>query len=183
MLKRILLCLVLLNVIVLIGYGIVSYSNSRAEERARKAEIAKVGKGIEKENIMSKQEYVSIQEKIEASIKSGTISDTDLDWAIALMHNRPNRFAHSIVMNLFLKLKQIPSTQRDRIYNATIECLNSKDKDDKYKLNQLYASNVLKSLKDKRAIPQLLPLLSDPQPKVKLRAQEALLAMGYAEKR
>lgn len=138
--------------------------------------IHRGGSSLEKQGIMSQNDYVELREIKTTTKASGKISDADLDWAIQLLH-KPSTHPEIKDMNvltLFLMVKVISPPQENKIFTAATSVLADHAPTDTYQFRPQAAANVLGHLKDKRAVAYLRPLLASPNSDVRERAQAAL---------
>lgn len=124
--------------------------------------------------VMNAQDFVKWEYITDAVVKTGKISESDLDWMLHIMHNPQTatndpQLVHGNVLGTLTHLRYIPKSQEEKIY-AVAPPLLSSDK----KLDKLYSAKILASLHDKRAIPYLKPLLRDPDPDVQLQTRRVL---------
>lgn len=124
--------------------------------------------------VMSAPDFVHWQYLTDAVVKTGTISDSDLDWMLHIMDNPQTatndpQIVHGDVLGTLTHLNQIPKSQEEKIYTAAFPLLSS-DK----KLDKLYSEKIFAKLQDKRVIPYLKPLLKDPDPDVQLQTRRVL---------
>ena len=137
-----------------------------------------LAKKLEASGIMNAQDFVKWEDITANVVKSGIISNDDLNWMLALMQkpqsptNDP-QLVHGDVLGTLTHLKQIPEAQKEKIYNAALPLLSS-DK----KMDKMYAAKILRKLNDKKAIPYIKPLLSDPDPDVQQQARRVLKDLG-----
>lgn len=134
----------------------------------------KLSQELEASGVMNAQDFVRWQYITDDVVKTGTISDSDLNWMLRIMRNPQTamndpQIVHGDVLGTLTHLRQIPAAQEEKIYSATLPLLSS-DK----KLDKLYAAKMMRKLNDKRAVPYLKPLLNDPDPDVQLLAHRAL---------
>ncbi len=128
----------------------------------------------------SYMENMRIEQGIQAT---GSISDTDLSTMLAMMDTSQSTdpaLVHSRVLYTLHFLKTIPAHQSQKIYDATVPLLSGNPKQ-VATLDKTAAAIMMGTLKDKRAIPYLLPLLGDQDFNVRRDAQNALKAIGYSK--
>lgn len=124
----------------------------------------------------------AIRDKVTAS---HSISDEDLNWVLDKLkaNSAPGKLQALARADLLepisaLEGASVPASQKDRIFKAVVPML-SKDPPFDGLLDKTRASNVMRSINDKRAIPYLVPLLSSPDEQVREHAQHALTVIGY----
>jgi hypothetical protein len=150
-------------------------------EAQRRAELQQEGAGIAARGLMSADDWVTLRQIDDRVYKTRTISDGDLDWILKRMQRPPLDTADPNnapmmrrgALEYVLLLKNIPATQEDRIYIATAPLLSSGNL-----LDKLEGIRVMTVLRDKRAIPQVVKLLSDPDKRVRNHAKELLRIIG-----
>jgi HEAT repeat protein len=136
-----------------------------------------------KMGIMSKNDYLRLAQLQDKANAQGRLSDQEIAWAAALMKapSQAPPLAHLPILALFASLKQITPKQEETIFQATLPSLASNDmgKDDLY-MEANAALDLMEKLKDHRAIPYLLPLLKNPNAKVRAKAKRVLAELGYS---
>lgn len=171
----------ILLVILITAIGITSYfvvkRNQASDLLQHRTELSSK---LASAGVMDAPDFVKWQYLTDNVVRTGTISDGDLDWMLHIMDNPQTatndpQIVHGNVLGTLTHLKQIPKSQEDKIYNAAIPLLSS-DK----KLDKLYSAKILGKLQDKRAIPHLKPLLKDSDPDVQLLTRRALKKLGYS---
>lgn len=141
----------------------------------------------ERMGIMRVSDKLKIDEIVAEVQKTGSISDGDLNWTLAMLgknnsSGQPQEIARASILAPLEALKSIPSSQKDRIYQAAVPMLGNNPAYNN-ELDKIRASAVMGTLRDKRAIPYLVPLLDakeiDQNGQLNLHAQAALEAIGY----
>lgn len=138
----------------------------------------------EAEGILPATEHMhifAIRDKVTAS---HSISDEDLNWVLDKLktNSAPGKLQALARADLLepisgLEGASVPSSQKDRIFKAVVPMLSNDPSFDE--LDKTRASNVMRSINDKRAIPYLVPLLSNSDEQVREHAQHALAVIGY----
>ena len=182
-LKTLLTVFLLLNVVALSTYCYFFLAGRHAEQQAKLSDEEKYAATYEDAGVVSKADYIKIDE-IGARVKVGhSISDADFDWLLELFYKppfkdepwaAPNKHVWTLAPMLDAKLTP---AQKEKLYKAALSLLSSTDKTADH-LDKVYGCNAMKKLRDKRAVSAILPLLSDPRPIVKQRAQQALDAIN-----
>lgn len=182
--KRLIRILLIINVVVLLGYFtkllVAKHNNSILQKQL----LLSVAHGEEASGVMTQQNYLRLTNISQNIEKTGRISDRELDWCIALMQSPMRQTGYNApllrvkVVYPLLQLKYLSSEQKEKLYQAIVPMFNTTN-DTQKGLDRLYATAMVAKLEDKRAIPYLLPLLNDPRPKVRQKAQKALNALGY----
>ena len=137
-----------------------------------------LAKKLEASGVMNSQDFLKWEDITNNVVKTGIISNDDLNWMLTLMQkpqsptNDP-QLVHGDVLGTLTHLKQIPEAQKEKIYNAALPLLSS-DK----KMDKMYAAKILRKLNDKKAVPYIKPLLSDPDPDVQQQARRVLKDLG-----
>lgn len=164
-----------LLITLIIAIGVISYfvvkqkqANSLLQER-----ILLSNKVVDS-GVMNAQDFVKWEYITDDVVKTGEISDSNLDWVLHIMHNPQTatndpQLVHGNVLGTLTHLKHIPKSQEEKIYTAALPLLSS-DK----KLDKLYSAKTLAKLQDKRAIPYLKPLLKDPDSDIQLQTRRVL---------
>lgn len=120
-----------------------------------------------------------IQDK---SFKTHTITDEDLSWLLAGLkaNSLPGdrkELARVRLLDPLHPLINIPPAQREKIFEAVLPMLGA-DPAFADPLDKSQASNIMRLLNDKRAVPYLMPLLTYPNEQVREHAQDALDAIN-----
>ncbi len=156
------------------------------DNRELKASQLKIAQFDARNHIISVKDDLKIEAIIDETLKSGGMSDSDLNWLLdSLKKNNgaglSQGLARSTILDPLEQLKIIPPAQEEKIYQAVIPMLGN---DPAYNNvhDKIRASAVMRVLKDNRAIPYLLPLLNAPDTtdgQLRVHAQAALDAIGY----
>lgn len=104
--------------------------------------------------------------------REGVLPDGDVDWVIGLLTTRDTRqpeLLHYDALDTLRGIPRVSPAQADSIHNAVVPLLSSR-----LPLDRNGAVEVLGALKDKKAIPKILPLLHDPDPNIREHTREAL---------
>ncbi len=124
----------------------------------------------------------AIRDKVTAS---HSISDEDLNWVLDKLktNSAPGKLqalARADLMEPIDALEggSVPPNQKDKIFKAVVPMLSNAPPFDGL-FDKTNASNVMRIINDKRAIPYLVPLLSNPDEQVREHAQHALTVIGY----
>lgn len=164
------LILIALIIAVIVSYFVVKQkrANDLFQERT------KLANKLAESGVINAQDFVKWEFITDGVVKTGAISDNDLDWMLSIMHNPQTatndpQIVHGDVLGTLMHLKQMTEEQRNKIYVAALPLLSSGKK-----LDKLYAARMMRKLGDKRAIPYLEPLLKDPDPDVQRLAHRAL---------
>jgi hypothetical protein len=143
--------------------------------------------GFEQCKIMSANDYVRLSDLGDKVKQSHSISNGDLDWSLSLLNSRSDApsIVHAKVFAVYLLLQNIPDVQERQIFDATenvIKHLPANDANSRY-LDQKYCCAVFGILKDKRATPDVLPLINSENNHVRSQAHKTLKLMGYTDPR
>lgn len=184
--KRIVISLVALNLIGLAIYGMSALAHrllpsTNAFYNPRMAQMY-ISNGI-----MSGPEFSKSRALYTQLSQGKSFSDQDINWLIQLVSLPPQHATSSVavvirhdtgmeLLEAGLKTGKTTAEQKDKIFNAAIPLLASKDTTG---LEAISATNVLRTLNDKRAIPLLLPLVNSPNPQVRTTVVNSLKVMGY----
>lgn len=182
MLKTLLKIFVVLNVIVLLVYGTLWLKERNALRAAKEKEVDTIAKNYEYSGVMSHDDYVKLRFLEDKVQRFSSLEDQDVDWLLSLRRAplKQKPYAASLArtrpMGALLDAKLTPS-QKEKVFQAALPMLSSTDKynDDS---DKIWGCNAMKTLRDKRAVPQLLPLLGDPRALVRERATRALNAIN-----
>ncbi len=169
--KNLALFLILVSITII---GIVvwrSWPTSPARQNTRH-----LGNKLQEQGIETQSDYIRFKQ-IETQIKqTKSISDSDLEWMLALM-KKPSTHPEIVVPDVLAVidlLKIMTPSQKQSIFDAAVPLLTSNSSTDTYHFIPQTAANVLGHLGDAKAIPYLQPLLNNPDPDVRERARHAL---------
>lgn len=172
MLKRIvmaaILALIVANGLALAYGGLRSYLQARAWQR----EIFQIGKRWEGMGLMSQAEYVELR-SIEETAKGRRMSERDMNWMLGCMRKHPGPVVEARVAGILQAVAHFTPRQRDRVFEESQFLLGREGA-----VQRLYGATLQGALADPRAIPQLLPLLDDPDRRVRAAARSALRKLG-----
>jgi hypothetical protein len=143
--------------------------------QAPNPETIKIANSYEQRGIMSKQEYIRINNIATKIAKGGKVTDSDLDFALALAKSNaldsketPFRHEQTVAYSVFDYKKWTPS-QKDKLLQTAIWLMHQ-PKPTHYvftpQANKNAAIFLLGAVNDKRAIPYLGFRESDPDPEV-----------------
>lgn len=183
--KKTIKFLVLLNFVILIGYGVKGLLVYKQKALVEKRDAERAARMTELASGISHDDYSRMSDIGHSILKTGRISDVDLDWCLTSVKSSmasSNAFAYLTRSSVFMKLsglKHVSPMQRQKIYDTTILLFNTHNDSEKYGLDKEMASMMVAKLNDKRGIPYLLPLLNDPRPHVRGIAQSTLTSLGY----
>lgn len=183
--KRIIWCLVALNILAVAIYGANRFLIHQKRAAAQKAGDTATATAEEAAGITSKQDYLQRLQIYDTSQKTGNIADNELNWCLGLMNKGPikNHKGAKAELNVeivatLVYVKRFTPSQKEKIYQATLPMFTNTDETGDG-LEKIYACRMMKKMKDKRAVPYLLPLLNDPRPDICLMAQRTLTSLGY----
>lgn len=135
-----------------------------------------MGHMFERMGVMSQQDFVKYDVTSHGASRTGTISDGDLAWMLALAKSTPTKqglnntgILHSLIFDEFRMINHLTPPQKEEIMQATLPLTSSTDA-----LDQTEAASVLYALDDSRAVPYLRPMLNSPDPQVRYHAYLAL---------
>lgn len=175
-------CLLLLVLAICLYFPFKAWKDNR-ELKANQLGVAQID---ERMHIMSVKDELKINAIIDKILKSGSISDSDLNLVLDLLKKnngagQSQEIARVTILDPLEQLNIIPSAQEEEIHQAVIPMLGN---DPAYndQLDKIRASAIMRVLKDKPAIPYLLPLLNAPDTtdgQLRIHAQAALDAIGY----
>lgn len=159
--------------------GVRSYLQHQAEM----SRVRKVALDQEKVGLMSQVEYFRWRNINSGVLAKNNLSDEDFDWCLMMMsQTKPHPVANAvknarIVNGIFMKMvanEDVTPERKEQLYKAVTPLLRGSRK-----LERLVALNLLGALKERRAIPNILPLLNDPDPSLRPVARKTLDEMGY----
>jgi HEAT repeat protein len=137
--------IVCLCITITLAFSVVSYGNRTVYRTMTRAETAHCD-----------QIAVSVN-------NTGVISTDDLSWALQMLHTPSwtgetfqTQERHLEIMVALKNLRNFAPGQREQLYEATFQFLTSPDKPER-----IGAMAVMRAIKDKRAIPSVIALLSD----------------------
>lgn len=174
--KRILVALVVLNVV---GWSIYAYERHSAGGRVTSEESARIAAAAAKfqqAKAMSAQDYTRWRLLADQTQRIGSISNLDLRYTLGLMNTQSSYppFVHLNCALLLDQIKVYQPGQREAIYQAGIPLLASKDPIDK-----IAGLKIVIHLGDARAVPDVLPLVKDPDTRVSKLSAAYLKKVGY----
>lgn len=142
-----------------------------------------IGHEYQNEGVMSESDYQRLREMEKVVGQRGHMTDAEFDWLQGLMQ-RPlqkkpyaSALAHARPMAIMLDAKLSPG-QQAKLFNIALPLLRSHDPDAD-DLDKIFGCNAMIKLRNKRAVPYILPLLNDDRPKVLAKAKKALSVLGY----
>ena len=177
--KTVLLAFLALNLACIALYFVVSYFSRGSNEEAQSAVMA--ASIAQRDGGMTAGDYLKVDDVVKQASLQGSLSDRDLDWLLSRMEHplHSDRWALFVARtDIMAGLRDVPQytpSQADRVFAACLPLLSQVPE---YPAERNGASRLLKKLGDKRAVPALRPLLSDPDPHVRQQAGEALTALG-----
>jgi len=161
--------------------GVTTYALRFGHERrdGSQSEVRlKIGKRFEADGIMSCENYLKLHRIIDGTLKSRSISDTDLDWSIALLSSQTKypSIVHAKVLATFSLVKSWPPSEEQKVFQVTVGILTAPKASN---LDKKYCAMVLGLIDDKRSIPYLVPLSASSCDFVAKQSNEALANYGY----
>lgn len=156
---------------------------SYLQHRAYQNEMHKIAVDREKVGIMSQAEHARWHDLNSGVLAGKKLSDEDFDWCLMTVSQpKPHPIANAvknanIINGVLLKMVQNNDTtpeRRERLYKEVAPLLRSKQQ-----LDRLVALNLMRDLKERRAVPDILPMLNDPHPDRRKLVRQALDKMGY----
>ncbi|BDI30108.1 hypothetical protein CCAX7_21590 [Capsulimonas corticalis] len=145
-------------------------------------ETLELAKSSQEEGIMTSDDYLKLMDIRDKIDSIGVISNRDLAWAINLMKTplvdggQEAALLHMEVLSRLRRIKTFAPNQKDKIYNAALQILPSRWTSG---LDEIEFAKTMKQLGAKRAIPYLIPFLSDSRKLVKENAQKALASLEH----
>ncbi|HEY3782095.1 MAG TPA: hypothetical protein VGL56_13505 [Fimbriimonadaceae bacterium] len=153
------------------------------ETDAQKLALAKAnGAQLEKQHVMPKTEYVQMRQIAIQTDDTGTISDKDIDYLSGILRTTDKSstapgFIHLCAVADFTVIRTFGTGQKQKIMDVVTPLFSSK-----VPLDQRAAVAVAEALKDKWAIPYVLPLVNSPNQVLSKHAQAYLQLVGYQPK-
>jgi len=186
--KKTLLIILLVGLSVtffVVTYFAASESNRKAElARARERNNGIIVRHMTDWKVFSKSEAEQ-QLRIEDDPKP--VSDDDLNLVLSWVQSgnsgasRPLAIRRQTSITTLIILtdkKRLNAQQREKVCDSMVMVLRTKDNSE-YNLVSLYALREVRSLRDQRFIPYVLPYLSSDNPKVRAAARKTLDRLGY----
>jgi hypothetical protein len=106
------------------------------------AELARNAANSQAAGWMSSQDYTTLHAVQQRVISTGTISDADLDWSLALLRRSADPLPRAKVMGMFRSRLHASPSQKERIRAAIEPLLSSADH-----LDQQYARSAMRGLR------------------------------------
>ena len=139
---------------------------------------------IEEAGLMSARDWRRLCDLAIAIQATGSISDADLDWIITLARSPLVSTTDNILAshNLALgysgvsSLQHLTPLQADKLFEVALDYFSMPEEEPFAIIN---GCKTMMWLRDKRAIPILIPLLKDSRPTVRYRANEALTSLDH----
>jgi hypothetical protein len=94
---------------------------------AREEQSLTVGAEWERNGWLSEKEYVRLRGLGQSVVQTNTISDQDLDWALARMQQSSSSIVHARVLGVLDALRNPPASQKARVKKAIAPLLQSRD--------------------------------------------------------
>ena len=182
-LKTLLVVFITLNLVALCVYGYFLIGAHHAEQAQEHDEMVKTAIVFERVGVASKKDYIKLRGFRTQVKATHSLSDADFAWLVELFNKPTLTDTQFVAGNKRMWAlgpmldANLSSVQKEQLYKLAYPMLSSMDKnsDDS---DKVYGCNAMRKLKDKRAILAILPLLNDPRPIVKKRAQQALDAIN-----
>ena len=185
--KKVVISSVILNLVGLIVYGIASLAHGINTSKSGTYNPSTANM-FEHNGVMSRSDYAKICSLYTQLSQGKSFSDVDISWLVALTTRPPlsgtlpaaSAIRHDAGLELLeadIKMGRATSAEKDKIFNVAVSLLTSKEETG---IDVMSATNVLRTLNDKRAIPFLVPLLNSPNPNVRDTVGNSLKAMGYS---
>lgn len=158
--------------------GVRSY----LQHRAYQDQMRKVAASMQQIGIVSQDEYIRVRTLRSSMLAGQKLSDEDFDWCLVMLNQtKPysvaNALKNAMMIDILLSLPKnngVTPERKERLYKAVAPLLRSNQQ-----LDRLSAMNLMRDLKETRAVPDILPLLNDPDPRMRPIARKALDKMGY----
>jgi len=179
MFKKALIVLVALNVVALVGYGILRAMSSPKASTTVSPTERQTAEKMEASRLMTKEEYLRFRALIDQTKANGGMSDQDLDFVLQTLKRRDANSTRPTYIHLEAAaaiscIKSFKEGQKERAFQASIPLYASSDAYD-----QRAAIAIAETLKDPAAVPYVLPLLDSPKTNVRDHAKAYLASVGY----
>jgi hypothetical protein len=143
--------------------------------------VRQIAKVEEKAGVMPVGDYVRMREIEATDSKTGVVSDADFDFLEAILDNHARTDAQTEQYVDSIMLHDIPSmsaARRTRVFHSAIPWL-SRQSVPGDAFARYDAALLLVKLGNPQAVPYLIPLLHDPNPKLRAAAPKILAKLGY----
>ena len=162
---------VLLSVTAVLVVGVILFN--RADDSRQDMKYAELrAASDQKAGVTTQAVSLKLHQLALRTSRGMPLSDGELDWALGLLKNPDTKqpgLLHYAVMSMIMLPHNTTAAQSGKIRAAVLPLLTSP-----IGLDRNGAVEVLGSLKDKRSIPSMLPLLKDPNPDIREHTREAL---------
>jgi hypothetical protein len=188
-LRRLVVCLIIANLIAVVIYSAGHRRSLNADDATTErvaVSMAKPAPGFPY-GIMSESDYEELHRIGLEAHSPQPFPDSDFNFLMAVFTQSPPHqhdnynIADVNVMAILLDKANLTPSQRSRIFDVALPLLSQEDYPGAGNLGNIkgYACHVLGDLRDKRAVPYILPLLKDNRSYVRFNALRALRLMGY----
>ena len=103
--------------------------------------IPQLGAEMEQNGVMSQSDYIRQHALAQTVRRTHTITEADLTWTLAQLHNEKNSIARARAFNILAEIRPMSAAQKSRILPAIAPYLAGSDR-----LDQLGALRVQKSV-------------------------------------
>ena len=110
------------------------------QETPEQRNAATAGAAMQKSGIMTQNDYTRIRELGQRVYQTHTISDSDLNWTLGLLHGAGNPIARARALTTLSEIRPMSPAQKAKILPAITPYLSSADK-----LDQVGAQRVQKA--------------------------------------
>jgi hypothetical protein len=121
--RRVLVTGLALVMAVLASFAMQQYLQQPAPDE----ETPTVGADWQQRGLLSEQEYVRVRGLGQVVVRTGTLSDHNLDWLLDTMQRSSSSIVHARVLGVLLALRNPPAAQKARIKTAITPLLQSRD--------------------------------------------------------
>jgi len=174
--KRIIVLVIILNVV---GWTIFVWCRHAATRVVSDKEMAQINytaNEFQGAGIMSAPDYTRMRLLLNHTELTQSISNDDLSYALRMMSSGstdPSEARFQSIM-VFDNVSKYEAGQKERIYKAALPLLHSDQP-----LDRKSGLVIIFHQRDNRAIPRILPLVTDPDPLISRDAKKFLAVFGY----
>ena len=113
---------------VLLGVGAAGCASHSPDTGTGSKTVAQLGTEMEKNGIMSQSDYVRQNALAQAVRQAHTITEADLTWILAQLHDEKNSIARARAFNILADIRPMSAAQKSRILPAIAPYLSSSDR-------------------------------------------------------
>ncbi len=98
-----------------------------SHQTAEQKQAQSMGADMQRNGVMSQQDYVKVREMAHQVSASHTLSDSDLDWDLAFLKRSDNGIARARAMTVLSEVKPLSAAQKAKIAPVVAPYLSSPD--------------------------------------------------------